>query len=78
MWKMILPLLLLPFSLQAGTMTGYIEVRLVILPDPCVASALNDKVSINCGNNRSNVQTHVEKREIILENGISHIVTITY
>lgn len=71
MWKKMLPLLLIPFSVQAGTMTGYIEVRLVILPDACIASALNTVVSVDCGNNGKNVQTKVEKRDIILKNGVS-------
>jgi hypothetical protein len=78
--KKILLILLLscPLSLQAGSMTGTIQVSLTILPSPCIATSNEQSVTIHCGNLKNNVKTVVEKQTKTEKNSEHYLVTITY
>lgn len=78
--KKILYLISILFSLNthAASITGTIEVRLVILPAPCIASTNQKTVSVNCGNAQKQVKTVVEKQYPTKTNTENYLVTIIY
>jgi type 1 fimbria pilin len=79
MKKILLSLLLsCPLSLQAGSMTGTIQVSLTILPSPCIATSNEQSVTVHCGNLKNDVKTVVEKQTTTEKNSEHYLVTINY
>lgn len=79
MTKILLALFLIfPLSIQAGSMTGKIQVSLTILPSPCIATSSQRSVTVQCGNIKNEVKTVVEKQTAIEKDSEHYIVTINY
>lgn len=79
MRKILLSLLLsCPSSLQAGSMTGTIQVSLTIVPSPCIATSTEQSVTVHCGNLKNNVKTVVKKQTNLEKKSEHYLVTITY
>jgi type 1 fimbria pilin len=75
---LIILLLLSPLSVQAGSMTGTIEVSLTILPSPCTATSSEKLVTVDCGNIKQLVKTTIEKQSSTEKLSDNYVVTITY
>jgi len=79
MLKLLIILLLLsPLSVQAGSMTGNIQVSLTILPSPCTATSSEKSWTVDCGNIKQVVKTTVEKQSSTEKISDNYLVTITY
>lgn len=79
MLKLLIILLLLsPLSVQAGSMTGTIQVSLTILPSPCITTSSEKSVAVDCGNIKQVVKTTVEKQSSTEKLSDTYLVTITY
>jgi len=78
--KKILCLILTLFSLSvnAASMTGTIEVRLIIRPSPCIATAIGKDVTIDCGNIKNKVNTTINKQPIPNTKLENYLITVTY
>lgn len=78
--KKILCLILILFSLSAhaASMTGTIEVRLIIRPSPCIATAIGKEVTIDCGNIKNKVNTVVTKQPLPNTAVENYLITVTY
>jgi type 1 fimbria pilin len=75
---LIILLLLSSLSVQAGSMTGTIQVSLTILPSPCIATSSEKLVRVDCGNIKQVVKKTVEKQSSTEKLSDTYLVTITY
>lgn len=68
----------IPLSVHAGSITGTIQVGLIILPSPCIATTSEKSVTVQCGNLKNKVKTIVEKQKTTEKDAEHYLVTITY
>lgn len=71
-------LMVVSCGVQAGSITGTIQVSLTILPAHCITTSDDKAVHVICGDLKQQVQTVVEKNTAVGKDATPYLVTITY